>query len=238
MAALSLPLLIGEIAFGGLNLYTSDPDGLRSESDEVAATLLAEQGAVSFAAAHALEFERRTALTLQRSLLTTELPAVPGYELTASYQPASSTAQVGGDWYDAFMVGEDGALAVVVGDAAGHGLEAAALMGQVRTGLRAYALEGRDPATCVQLLSHLVDASHGDSDFRFATPASYWSTRPPGCVGWPTPDTLHPSCGSRTGPSASWAGWAARPSASPSRAWSTRTSCPDRRCRSSTKPSV
>lgn len=169
VAALSLPLLVGEVAFGGLNLYTSDPDGLRSESDEVAATLLAEQGAVSFAAAHALELERRTALTLQRSLLPGELLEIPGYDLAASYQPASGTAEVGGDWYDAFMVGEDGALAVVVGDATGHGLEAAALMGQVRTGLRAYALEGQDPATCLQLLSHLVDASHGDSDFRFAT---------------------------------------------------------------------
>jgi serine phosphatase RsbU (regulator of sigma subunit) len=169
VAALSLPLLVGDVAFGGLNLYTADPDGLRAESDEVAASLLAEQGAVAFVAAHALEVERRTALILQRSLLPGELPAVAGYELTASYHPAGSSAEVGGDWYDAFLVGDDGALAVVVGDAAGHGLEAAALMGQVRTGLRAYALEGRDPATCLQLLSHLVDAGDGEADFRFAT---------------------------------------------------------------------
>ncbi|MGH8976416.1 MAG: PP2C family protein-serine/threonine phosphatase [Acidimicrobiia bacterium] len=169
VSALCLPLLVGDVAFGGLNLYTADPDGLRSETDEVAGSLLAEQGAVAFAAAHALEHQRHTALVLQRSLLPGELPAVPGYDLTASYQPAGSTAEVGGDWYDAFMVGDDGALAVVVGDAAGHGLEAAALMGQVRTGLRAYALEGRDPASCLQLLSHLVDLSDGDTDFRFAT---------------------------------------------------------------------
>ncbi|MGH9005527.1 MAG: PP2C family protein-serine/threonine phosphatase, partial [Acidimicrobiia bacterium] len=169
VASLSVPMLVGEVAFGGLNLYSADPDGLRSEGDEVAATLLAEQGAVAFVAAHALEVERRTALTLQRSLLPGELPAVAGYDLAAGYHPASSTAEVGGDWYDAFLIGDDGAMAVVVGDAAGHGLEAASLMGQVRTGLRAYALEGRDPATCLQLLSHLAEASDGDTDFRFAT---------------------------------------------------------------------
>jgi serine phosphatase RsbU (regulator of sigma subunit) len=169
VSALSVPLLVGEFAFGVLNLYTADAEGLRAESDEVAATLLAEQGAVAFAAAHALELERRTALTLQRSLLPGELPDVPGFDLAASYHPAGSTAEVGGDWYDAFLVGDDGALAVVVGDAAGHGLEAAALMGQVRTGLRAYAFEGRDPASCLQLLSHLVDKSGDETDFRFAT---------------------------------------------------------------------
>ena len=169
VAALSVPLLVGDVAFGALTLYASAPEGLRTESDEVAATLLAEQGAVAFAAAHALEVERRTALTLQRSLLPGELPAIAGYDLAASYHPAGSSAEVGGDWYDAFLIGDDGALAVVVGDAAGHGLEAAALMGQIRTGLRAYALEGQDPATCLQLLSVLVEASEGDTDFRFAT---------------------------------------------------------------------
>lgn len=170
VSALSVPLQMGEFAFGSLNLYTADAEGLRAESDEVAAVLLADQGAVAFAAAHALELERRTALTLQRSLLPGELPAVAGYDLAASYHPAGSTAEVGGDWYDAFLVGDDGALVLVVGDAAGHGLEAAALMGQVRTGLRAYALEGQDPATCLQLLTHLVDKSGDEeTDFRFAT---------------------------------------------------------------------
>ncbi len=64
-----MPLQMGDFAFGSLNLYTADAEGLRAESDEVAAVLLADQGAVAFAAAHALELERRTALTLQRSLL-------------------------------------------------------------------------------------------------------------------------------------------------------------------------
>jgi serine phosphatase RsbU (regulator of sigma subunit) len=169
VAALSVPMLVGEFALGSLNLYTADPEGLRSEADEVAASLLAAQGAVAFAAAHALELERRSALTLQRSLLPGQLPVVPGYDLAASYQPAGSTAEVGGDWYDAFLVGDDGALAVVVGDAAGHGLEAAALMGQVRTGLRAYAFEGQDPAACLELLSQLVDKAEGEAEFRFAT---------------------------------------------------------------------
>jgi serine phosphatase RsbU (regulator of sigma subunit) len=169
VSALSVPLLVGEFALGSLNLYTADRGGLRAETDEVAASLLAEQGAVAIAAAQALELERRTALTLQRSLLPGELPSVAGYELAAGYHPAGSTTEVGGDWYDAFLVGDDGALAVVVGDAAGHGLEAAALMGQVRTGLRAYAFQGQDPGACLQLLSHLVDKADDETDFRFAT---------------------------------------------------------------------
>ena len=169
VAALSLPMLAGEVAFGALNLYSADPDSLRADADQVAAGLLAEQGAVAFAASHALEVERRAALTLQRSLLPGELPVIAGWDLAASYHPATTTAEVGGDWYDAFRPAEDGPLAVVVGDAAGHGLDAAALMGQVRTGLRAYALEGRDPATCLQLLSRLAGAAEGDTDFDFAT---------------------------------------------------------------------
>jgi hypothetical protein len=43
-----VPMLVGEFALGSLNLYTADPEGLRSETDEVAASLLAEQGAVAF----------------------------------------------------------------------------------------------------------------------------------------------------------------------------------------------
>lgn len=74
------------------------------------------------------------ALVLQRSLLTQ--PSVPEYlDVAARYQPATELAQVGGDWYDAFTE-PDGSTVVVIGDVCGHDIEAAALMGQLRSLVR------------------------------------------------------------------------------------------------------
>ena len=121
------------------------------------------------ATAQALETERTLALALQRSLLPDRLPEIAGYQLAGRYLPASSRAEVGGDWYDAFAR-QDGSVAIVIGDVAGHGIKAASIMGQLRTGLRAYALlEDQDPASCLVLLSRLLDTSGGDGDPHFAT---------------------------------------------------------------------
>ncbi|WP_407914062.1 SpoIIE family protein phosphatase [Kitasatospora sp. NE20-6] len=80
---------------------------------------------------------RRTALDLQRAHLTTP-PDVPGAQLAARYQPASTTTEIGGDWYDAFTF-PDGTLVLDIGDVAGHDLTAATAMGQLRSMLRALA---------------------------------------------------------------------------------------------------
>jgi serine phosphatase RsbU (regulator of sigma subunit) len=165
--SLSVPLVVAEVTIGALNLYSEVPHGLEAGADELAASLVAEQGAIAIATAHAFATERSMALALQRSLLIDELPNVAGYELAVRYRPASARAQVGGDWYDALVL-PSGALAVTVGDVAGHGIEAAALMGQLRTGLRAYALEGQDAATCMALLSRLFEA-RPDSGPQIAT---------------------------------------------------------------------
>ena len=79
---------------------------------------------------------------LQRSLLA-EPPAQPGLDIAVRYRPAAEQAQIGGDWYDAFVL-PDGALTVVVGDVTGHDADAAAAMAQVRNLLRgvAYTLRG------------------------------------------------------------------------------------------------
>jgi serine phosphatase RsbU (regulator of sigma subunit) len=63
--------------------------------------------------------------------------------------------EVGGDWYDATEL-PDGKLALVIGDVVGHGVEAAAAMGQIRNALRAYAVEGHGPAAALERLNHLV----------------------------------------------------------------------------------
>src|SRR5207302_9498550 len=87
----------------------------------------------------------RIAETLQRSLLPDRLPDVDGLDLCARYLPGGSGSDVGGDWYDAVVL-PDGRVALVVGDVSGLGLGAAAVMGQLRMALRAYAVDGRGPA--------------------------------------------------------------------------------------------
>lgn len=91
---------------------------------------------------------------MQRSVVVDRPPTVRGAEVAARYEPASSY-QLGGDWWDVFEL-DDGSLAVVVGDVAGHGVEAASAMTQVRMALRAYLFEGHRPAVCLDRLDHLM----------------------------------------------------------------------------------
>ncbi|MFL6054285.1 MAG: PP2C family protein-serine/threonine phosphatase [Actinoallomurus sp.] len=103
------------------------------------------------------EHERDVAERLQRAMLT-DLPPAARLEFTARYLPAEAGLNVGGDWYDAFER-PDGDVIVAVGDVTGHGLQAAALMGQLRTALRAYAMDAEGPGEVLtrmhQMLSHL-----------------------------------------------------------------------------------
>jgi hypothetical protein len=83
------------------------------------------------------------------------LPTVVGVALAARYLPASAEIHVGGDWYDALALA-DGTVGLVIGDVAGHGAAAAAIMGQLRTAWRAYALDGHPPAAIIQRLHRLL----------------------------------------------------------------------------------
>ncbi|MGH2944402.1 MAG: SpoIIE family protein phosphatase, partial [Solirubrobacteraceae bacterium] len=100
--------------------------------------------------------ERHVAHTLQRSMLTTQLPAVEGAELAVRYLPGTRHTEISGDWYDVIPL-PDGRVGVVIGDVVGRGIEAAATMSQLRTALRAYAIEGLEPAVVVAKLHRLVD---------------------------------------------------------------------------------
>ena len=83
------------------------------------------------------------AVALQRSMLT-DVPDLSPLQVAARYVPATEAVEVGGDWYDAFAL-PDGATALVVGDLAGHDIQAAVAMGQARNVLRALAIDRRDP---------------------------------------------------------------------------------------------
>ena len=93
--------------------------------------------------------EHAIAETLQRSLLPDALPAVPGLDLAVRYLPATEGAAVGGDWYDAFPVA-DGRIGLVIGDVSGHNIASASIMGQVRSMLRAYAIDDPDPGAVLE----------------------------------------------------------------------------------------
>jgi PAS domain S-box-containing protein len=101
------------------------------------------------------EREHRIAATLQRSLLPESLPVIPGVSLAVRYHPATTGMEIGGDWYDVVSL-PNGHVALAIGDVAGHGLRAAATMGQLRMALRAYALEERSPVGVVRRVRELV----------------------------------------------------------------------------------
>lgn len=131
---------------------------------------LAVLGQIAEKAGHALghglayQHSRRSALTLQRSLLT-EPPVVPGLQISVRYEPAGAD-EIGGDWYDAFNLGH-GDIAIAVGDVVGHDMTAAAAMGQLRSTLRGLAVDRAEQPAAV--LNRLDTVTHRLSITSFAT---------------------------------------------------------------------
>ena len=97
-----------------------------------------------------LEQERDVAQTLQRALLPERLPEIAGLQFAVRYQPGASELMVGGDFYEVLELDDDHRAGLVVGDIAGRGVRAAAVMGQLRAAVRAYVAEvPMDPAAVV-----------------------------------------------------------------------------------------
>jgi serine phosphatase RsbU (regulator of sigma subunit) len=105
--------------------------------------------------------QRSIAQTLQHALLPEALPTLPGLQVSASYVPATSGIDVGGDWYD--VVPCDGQrVLLVIGDVSGHGLRAATTMASLRHAALAYASEDPSPSSVLSKLSNFVNASSPD----------------------------------------------------------------------------
>ena len=130
-------------------------DGDFTESDEVVLTQLAQLAAVAVENAERFAQEHHVAQTLQRYLLPARLPAFPGVEVAVRYQPGGAGAEVGGDWYDVVPL-DDGRVVLTVGDIMGRGPRAAAVMGQLRTALRAYSLQTLPPTVVMRSLDRLL----------------------------------------------------------------------------------
>jgi len=155
-------------------------------------TTVARMLAQALSRAGAAETERELTDGLQRSMMPTLGPQIPGMSVAARYVPTGGGLQVGGDWYDMIPL-PTGRFALVIGDVQGHDVRAAGLMGQLRIALRAYASEGHRPDAVLSRASRFLygvtdgvtygssgggtgDSSGGDgrdgsgvADMRFAT---------------------------------------------------------------------
>ena len=152
---LGVPLLVEGRVIGVLHVGSL----VRRHFDERETNLLqlaADRAAIAIEHAR-LHAQRDIVEAMQKAMLPAALPVIPGIHFTATYRPAAVDARVGGDWYDVFELGR-GRIALVIGDVVGRGVEAGALMAQVRTALRAYALEGHEPADVVDLLNRMFAA--------------------------------------------------------------------------------
>ena len=155
---LGVPLFAGGRVIGVLHVGSltgrqfsrEDTDLLQLAADRAALalhSLLAQDDALA-------------AVALQSSLLPSPPPEVPGLELAARY--VTGTGNVGGDWYDVFTL-PSGKVGVVVGDVAGSGLQAAVIMGRMRSALRSYVLETEDPADALSRLDRKIQYFEADA---------------------------------------------------------------------------
>ncbi|MFC4501391.1 MULTISPECIES: ATP-binding SpoIIE family protein phosphatase [Streptomyces] len=144
-------------------------------------TTVARMLAQALTRAGAAETQRELTDGLQRSMLPTLGPEIPGMTLAARYIPTGGGLQVGGDWYDMIPL-PNKRFALVIGDVQGHDVRAAGLMGQLRIAVRAYAAEGHRPDAVLSRASgffHGLNSENGEStgsggstgstDSRFAT---------------------------------------------------------------------
>lgn len=115
---------------------------------------LVQAMAAAVEAQRSYDEEHRIAIMMQRSLLQSRLPVVPGLERAVRYEPAGNQTEVGGDFYEMTMV--NGRLLVAIGDVAGHSLHAATVMAEIRHAVRAYAVEGHPPGAVLELVNHFM----------------------------------------------------------------------------------
>jgi len=148
---LGVPLLVEGGVIGVMHVGTLTPRDFSAEDVQLLQS--AGDRAALAISSRLTERERGLADALQGSLIP-RLPELPAVALAGRYLPAAS-AQLGGDWYDAFLL-PDGRLGMAIGDVVGRGFSAAAVMGQLRSGLRAYALDGIGPSEVLGRLSGLL----------------------------------------------------------------------------------
>jgi serine phosphatase RsbU (regulator of sigma subunit)/anti-sigma regulatory factor (Ser/Thr protein kinase) len=151
---LGVPLIVEGKVIGVLHVGTLTARDF-SEGDVQLLQLVADRVALSIERSR-LAVQGQIAQTLQRSLLPHSLPSLPGLSTAAWYLPAAEETAVGGDWYDVIQLGHR-RLGLTIGDVAGHGMAAATYMGQLRSAVRAYALDVESPAELLSKVARFAD---------------------------------------------------------------------------------
>ncbi|MGW2772721.1 SpoIIE family protein phosphatase [Streptomyces olivaceoviridis] len=168
-----LPLTAGGRTMGAWMAAFTYPVAFTPDERAVLTTV-ARMLAQALSRAGAAESARELTEGLQRSMLPSLGPEVPGMRVAARYIPTGGGLQVGGDWYDMIPL-PSGRFALVIGDVQGHDVRAAGLMGQLRIALRAYASEGHRPDAVLIRASRFLHGLTQDAgedaltDLRFAT---------------------------------------------------------------------
>ncbi|MEG8280250.1 SpoIIE family protein phosphatase [Streptomyces sp. AHA2] len=148
-SAAYLPLIVQARPIGAMGLLYSDRRGFGPEERNV---LVALGSSIAQSLQRAMFYEQEMDLAqgLQQAMLPRTIPSVPGADVAVRYRAAtlggSVGRDIGGDWYDLIPL-PGGRVGAVIGDVQGHDTHAAAVMGQLRIVLRAYAAEGHPPAT-------------------------------------------------------------------------------------------
>ncbi|MFP3986596.1 SpoIIE family protein phosphatase [Streptomyces sp. E11-3] len=163
-SAAYLPLIAQARPIGALGLLYRDKNGFSAEERNVLVAL-GSSIAQSLQRAMLFEQEKDLAQGLQTAMLPRSIPGIPGAETAVRYRSGKLGRDIGGDWYDVIPL-PGGRVGAVIGDVQGHDTHAAAVMGQLRIVLRAYAAEGHTPATVMARASAFLHELDTD---RFAT---------------------------------------------------------------------
>ncbi|MFF4181829.1 SpoIIE family protein phosphatase [Streptomyces sp. NPDC001691] len=158
-----VPLIVAGRTIGAWMAAFKHPVAFTPDERSVLTTV-ARMLAQALARAGEAENERELSLGLQRAMMPTLGPEIPGMTVAARYVPTGGGLQVGGDWYDMIplpggtsLTGSGaGRFALVIGDVQGHDVRAAGLMGQLRIALRAYASEGHSPDAVLSRASRFL----------------------------------------------------------------------------------
>ena len=160
-SAMIVPLIARERVIGTLTLVTAESGRRYDEEDLGVAEVLGVRIALAYQNSQHYAREVRVADTLQQASLPPDLPQLPGIRIHATYVPGATESEIGGDWYDAFLL-PDGTIGITIGDVAGKGLRAAVAMGTVRQALRGAALDGLSPAAALTRVNrHLCHEQTG-----------------------------------------------------------------------------
>jgi PAS domain S-box-containing protein len=156
-SALVVPLRARGRVIGVVNLCRAGDSPPFTAEDVELVGELARRAATSISNAQRFAHEHETALVLQRALLSERTRPHVDVECAGRYLPAGKTAEVGGDWFDSMAL-PGGRTLLVVGDVMGHGLEAAATMGEYRSLMRALAFQGWGPEKILSEAQRTVEA--------------------------------------------------------------------------------